>query len=75
LRNCADLAIDLPAANPRRRSVGDFAFAMPRLRVFATAPACWREIGRDPELGFDKRDPRRRDYRVPPALGAPAVSG
>ena len=69
LRNRADLAIDLPAANPRRPSTGDFA-AISGLRVFATSFAWGREIVRDAEPGVDRRDPCRRDYRVPLPVGA-----
>ena len=70
LRNRADLAIDLSAANPRRLSTGGFAVAMSDLRVFATSFAWGREIVRDAEPGVDRRDPCRRDYRVPLPVGA-----
>jgi RNase adaptor protein for sRNA GlmZ degradation len=58
LRNRADLAIDLPAANRRRLSAGDFAVAMSGLRFFATSFAWGSEIVRDAEPGVDRRDCR-----------------
>ena len=73
LRNRADLAIDLPAANARRPSTGDFA-AISGLRVFATSFAWGREIARDAEPGFDRRDLCRRDCRVTLPLGASGIS-
>jgi hypothetical protein len=75
LRNRADLAIDPAAANSRRLPTGDVAVAVSGLRVFATSFACGREVVRDAEPGFARRDPYRRDNRVPPPLGTAAGSG
>jgi hypothetical protein len=73
LRNCADLA-DLRITNSTRLPTGDFAVAMSGLRVFATSFAWGREIARDAEPGFDRRDLCRRDCRVTLPLGASGIS-